>query len=153
MAIELTHVYELQGIRDKEETLLRQASELAKGELSDLNLIPEIYRHFNEIQLGRGRRGQIGNRLYRKQFVFLILYLFSPGTLAGKDIRRGVRKALAETLGFKSSTAITNLCADLLFLYDNHREFRHGINVVHRRLQARISGVPKKEISAPKVQN
>ena len=66
------------------------------------------------------------------------MFLYSPGTLAGGKIGKGIRDALAKVLGFKAPTAISNLCTDVMFLYSNYKDFRRDINCIYVQILERF---------------
>ena len=77
--------------------------------LKDKSLIHEIYKIFVELLNKRGCPPNIDSVTQRKKFIFIILYLFSPSSLAGGKMTSGLRPEIAKVLGVQSECTISTI--------------------------------------------
>lgn len=110
---------------EKARTALRQAivdNELATSpKLKDLNLIPKIYGIFNDIKESNITVND------RKEFIFVVIYLYSPNKFFGGKMPQGMRKAISKTMQI-DSTCISRTCTELMVLYTTYKDFRQGVD-------------------------
>jgi len=109
--------------------------------LTDFNQIPVIYKWFLNISENLNQPYQVGNVIHRKKFLFIILLLYSPGTLIGKPMLRGLRDKLAKTLKLSSRSTISDNCANLIIYYNSFKEYRNDIDLVYQQLFDQIQAV------------
>ena len=81
-------ISELGDIRKKQADLIKREKQLKEPKLTDLNLIPIIYEWFKEILSEMEFSPNPESPQQRKVFLFIILFLYNPGALAG-DNRMG----------------------------------------------------------------
>lgn len=105
--------------RRKAKLLIKEA-ELSEPILTDLSLLGNIYDLFMSYRNVK----KIGC-LQRKQFVFIILYLYSPSALTGKKMLRGLRDRLCEVLGC-TRTNISHDYVKVCQFYNSYNEFRNS---------------------------
>lgn len=124
-------IKQLNEIHQEQETLAKREKELSTPKLTDLELIPTIFKWFCELlKENKSKKKDYQTEKYQK-FIFIILFLYTPNTLAGGKIRRGVRDKLAEVLGYKSPTAISNFSSSIMFVYKTYDEYQADINRVY----------------------
>lgn len=138
MVQEFSIVSELKSIREQKLRLLEREQELSEPKLSDLELIPTIYKWFCELVGNCGLPERRAGLRFRKQFIFIILFLYSPSTLAGGKVAKGIRDILANILGLKAPTGISNIHKDVTFLYYNCREDRQNIDYLYTEILNRL---------------
>lgn len=110
--------------RDLQETAngaLAVAKEALEPRLSDTSLIGEIYTHFRNFIKGLGKSHHSERR---REFMFIVAYLYCPSVLIGGPMPRGFRGILKELLHVESPSAISNYTTDLFFLYNHYKDFR-----------------------------
>lgn len=114
---------------EKARTALRQAivdNELATSpKLKDLNLIPKIYKVFEEL---KGNEIKVNDR---KEFIFVVIYLYSPNKFFGGKMPQGMRKAISKAAKI-DSTCISRTCTELMVLYTTYSDFRQGVDELLR---------------------
>ena len=114
---------------EKARTALRQAivdNELATSpKLKDLNLIPKIYKVFEEL---KGNEIKVNDR---KEFIFVVIYLYSPNKFFGGKMPQGMRKAISKATKI-DSTCISRTCTELMVLYTTYSDFRQGVDELLR---------------------
>lgn len=140
MTKEFSSIVELKAIREQKSRLTERENELSSPELKDLSLIPKIYEWFKEILAERDCPPNPESVTQRKKFLFIVLFLFTPSTLAGGRLPNGVRAALADVLPKVSPCVISNNIADILFIYQNYKDFRSDIGHLYSEIINRISG-------------
>ncbi|WP_197018049.1 hypothetical protein [Prevotella sp. HUN102] len=121
---------------EKARTALRQAiveNELATSpKLKDLSLMPKMYEVFEEM---KGRNITVNDR---KEFIFAVIYLYSPCKFFGGKMPQGMRKAISRTMKI-DSTCISRTCTELMVLYTTYSDFRQGVdellNAVLKKLE------------------
>lgn len=132
---EFSIISEIKSIREDIARLSSLESELTRPTLSDLSLIPTIYDWVIEAaKLLPKRRKSILD----KEFIFIVLFLYSPGTLAGSKIKLGVRKQIADSLGLNSCTAVSNKCDLIVFMYKTYKYFREDLSFIYSKIMENI---------------
>lgn len=110
---------------EKARTALRQAiadNELATSpRLKDLSLIPNIYEIFEQM---KGKEIKVNDR---KEFIFVIIYLYSPNKFFGGKMPQGMRKSISNAAKI-DSTCISRTCTELMVLYTTYSDFRQGVD-------------------------
>ena len=77
-----SEIAEIKSIREQKSKLSEREKELTEPILTDLDMIGTLYRWFQEI-ISQKETFRLGNVTQRKKFIFIILFLYSPSTLAG----------------------------------------------------------------------
>lgn len=107
-------------------TALRQAiadNELATSpKLKDLSLIPKIYQVFEQM---KGKEIKVNDR---KEFIFVIIYLYSPNKFFGGKMPQGLRRAITKATKVTCASVISVTCTELMILYTNYPDFRQGVD-------------------------
>ncbi|MEI3107214.1 MAG: hypothetical protein V8T16_17585 [Parabacteroides merdae] len=98
-----SEIAEIKSIREQKSKLSEREKELTEPILTDLDMIGMLYRWFQEI-ISQKEIFRSGNVTQRKKFIFIILFLYSPSTLAGGKMKNGLRDKLAEVLGVNAQT-------------------------------------------------
>lgn len=141
MELDFNKITRLEKIRVEKSELSREENALISPVLKDNRLVRVVHGIFTGILNERGSPPGVDSVLTRKKFIFIILYLFSPGTLAGGKIKAGLREEMSRVLGIQSKTVISNNLDDIMFLYRNYKDFRedtgHLYTGILERLKAR----------------
>ena len=111
---------------EKARTALRQAiadNELVTSpRLKDLSLIPKIYEIFEQM---KGKEIKVNDR---KEFVFVIIYLYSPNKFFGGKMPQGLRRAITKATKITCANVISVTCTELMVLYTTYSDFRCGVD-------------------------
>lgn len=111
---------------EKARTVLRQAivdNEIATSpKLKDLNLIPKIYKVFEQM---KGKEIKVNDR---KEFVFVVIYLYSPNKFFGGKMPQGLRRAISQAAKVTCASVISATCTELMVLYTTYSDFRQGVD-------------------------
>lgn len=128
-------ISEIKTIREKIAGLSSIESELSKPTLSDFAHVETIYEWFKELSAKGPKRD---NATLRKEFIFIVLYLYSPGALAGGKMKSGLRNKIAEVLGVKAMSAVSNKLDSVSFSYKMYKYFRQDLNRIFEGIQERL---------------
>ena len=111
---------------EKARTALRQAiadNELATSpRLKDLSLIPKIYEIFEQM---KGKKIKVNDR---KEFIFVVIYLYSPNKFFGGKMPQGLRRAITKATKITCANVISVTCTELMVLYTTYSDFRRGVD-------------------------
>ena len=132
-----SEIAEIKSIREQKSKLSEREKELTEPILTDLDMIGMLYRWFQEI-ISQKEIFRSGNVTQRKKFIFIILFLYSPSTLAGGNIKNGLRDKLAEVIGVNAQTTISNNRNNLVFSYQLYKYFRQDVDWRYGEMMERI---------------
>ncbi|MDR2968295.1 MAG: hypothetical protein LBV32_01670 [Tannerellaceae bacterium] len=121
-------IEEMQAIRIQKSELEKKETILSTPLLTDFTLIDLLYGWFKEGLADGNCPHPSGCVTQRKKFLFLILYFYSPASLAGGKMRNGLRDKLAQVLEMHSRTTISDNCADVVFFYNRYKYFRNEVD-------------------------
>lgn len=138
MVKEFSVVSELKAIREQKSRLSERENKLSAPVLSDLELIPVIYEWFKEVLSEMAFPPQVECITQRKKFLFIVLFLFSPSVLAGGRMPNGMRKSLEEVFPNVNPCTISNNLADVVFLYQQYKDFRQDIEYIYTEIVNRL---------------
>lgn len=137
MVKEFSAVSELKSIREQKSRLSEREQELAKPMLHDYSLIGEIYGWFKEVLSGLAFPPFVDSPTQRKKFIFIILFLYSPSTLAGGKMKVGLRDKIAEVTGGTGSL-ISHNCEDVTLFYQQYKSYRQDIDYLYIEILNRL---------------
>lgn len=120
--------------------------------LTDLSMVPVIYDWFCELSDERGTDTArqvygfffdtvIGGALpveRRRQFIFVILYLYAPNRLFSGKMPKGLRRAIARTLGVQSDTVLSDNANDVLKRYEIYKSWAKDVEKVLGEILERL---------------
>lgn len=122
---------------EKARTTLRQAivdNEIATSpKLKDLNLIPKIYKVFEELK-GKEIKGKEIKVNDRKEFIFVVIYLYSPNKFFGGKMPQGLRRAITKATKVTCASVISATCTELMVLYTTYSDFRQGVDELMNKI-------------------
>ena len=104
MEFNIEKIIRIKRIRMEKSILSEEENALSEPILTDQSLICKIYQHFTCTLNEMGCPPNPKSVTQRKKFIFIILYLYSPSTLAGGKMARGLREELSKTLGVQSTS-------------------------------------------------
>lgn len=128
----IDRLVEIQGER---EALHREERSLSSPSMMDYDDVGRVYRFCCQAygELHPDRHGS-GSEL-RRQAIFVILFLYSPRTLAGGRMNSGLRRRIAEVMGLEPSN-VSHYHADVWFYYSVYADFREDIDNLFARVFA-----------------
>ncbi|WP_294470918.1 hypothetical protein [uncultured Bacteroides sp.] len=113
-------VYDLEVICKQEAELKEMKKKLEVPLLTDKEYIPMIIKWICELSAENLKSDSFISDI-KKVSIFIILYLYSPISLASRKMESGFRSLFAKELAYKSPSGVTNhLTNDLLFQHKQH---------------------------------
>lgn len=100
--------------------------------LSDLSIIPDIYKVYLDIEKDKADTADA-----HKQLIFCLVYLFCPSKFSGGKMPRGVRQAIVKATGMNSAF-ISKSCTELVILYATYPDFQKGVDRMFRIIKDRL---------------
>lgn len=131
ITLDLRRITCAKDLQDVANGALATAKEALKPRLSDTSLIGEIYSHFREFISSMGKSHHSEKR---REFMFIIAYLYCPNVLIGGTMPKGFRGILKELFHVESPSAISNYTTDLFFLYNHYRDFREVVEGAYKHI-------------------
>ena len=107
-------------IKENQRALSKEEFALSRATYNDYSQIRTIYDTFPDGQMNSAF-------LKRKEFLFVILLLYSPSALAGGRMRRGLREVIAVTVGCSCSN-VSHDYQNVWFYYVRYKKFREDVN-------------------------
>lgn len=138
MVNDFSIIEQIKSVKEKKEELARIEQNLSTPTLTDKSLIPVIYEMFKEFLAGQDFSPMPESPHQRKKFVFVILFLYSPKTLAGYHSPKGLRDAIAKAIGLHDVTFISNNIETVAFLSQNDKYFREDIEYLYTEIINRL---------------
>lgn len=117
----------LRSIKDERTKLDDEEKMLSNPALSDYDDIPKIFDYCHEAYEQLHPRTRVRASEIRRKYLFVILFLYSPKTLAGGKMSSGLRTKIAEALGVEP-TNISHYHSDIWFYYTVYSDFREDVN-------------------------
>lgn len=129
MVKDFSSIIELKSIREQKSRLSEREKELEEPILTDLSLLDKLYEWFKEISYNKEQKRD-ERILQRKKFIFIVLFLYSPSTLAGGKMKIGLRDKLCEVMNINERSTLSKSLNNLFFHYQIYKYFRHDINSI-----------------------
>lgn len=109
----------------------------ATPKLTDMKLIPKILDWFCESKKISKHEMTVP---LREQFLFIILYLYSPVKLVGKKKKmiNKLRITLNEALGVTSKNVLSNDCFNLYSYYLKNKSIRKSVEETYYFIEAKL---------------
>ncbi|WP_106832209.1 hypothetical protein [Parabacteroides pacaensis] len=133
-----SEISELKTIREQKSRLSEREAELTQPMLTNLSMVEVLYEWFKEILAGRNCPPNIESVTQRKKFIFIVLYLYCPSALAGGKMAKGLREKLSEILGVKAPSTISNNIANVVFIYNQYKNFRRDVEWMYSEIVSRL---------------
>ncbi|MCM0314272.1 hypothetical protein [Bacteroides fragilis] len=135
----IDQITDAKSIKELQESLEYRRKLLSTPILSDLRLIETIYDIFNAIESTKSIPPRKGSVNQRKKFCFIALRLYSPATiLFGDQMIKGLRKKIAEILGVRAFSSISDYCEDVIFLYKTYKSFRPNMDYLYKEMLSQL---------------
>lgn len=126
--------------------------------ITDMTLIPVIYEWFVELS---GNDEETARQVYglfpdavrggaipaerRRQFIFIILYLYAPNRLFAGKMPKGLRRTIARTLGVQSDTVLSDNANDVLKRYEIYKQWAKDVDKVLAVIIERLKAHDRRE--------
>lgn len=120
----------LQRVRRKIIELNAAMTELGEPVLDDLELLPMIYQVYLDFFRNRGQEAQATKVYNRQKLILIVLYLYSPRSLAGGKMRIGLRDKISELFGITAKTTVSDNSNTAVCHYKHYRDFRKDVDAL-----------------------
>lgn len=131
-------ILELKSIKEEQIRLSEKEKELSKPLLKDLSLISTIFEWYCELRGNCGLPERRDGSAFRQKFIFIILLLYSPNSLAGGKMARGIRDILAGILRVKTPSGISNNYSNVMDFYNIYEGYRKDMNYLYEEILNRL---------------
>lgn len=132
--IEITRIVKIKVLREQQDAISKQLKQNQMPILTDRALIPDVWRCVCEIPVPKTYNDYMRNRC----FLFICLYLFAPSVLMGGTMPCGFRNDLREIIGTHSRSAVSNMTKNLMFYYQEYKDFRNYVNESYALVERRL---------------
>ena len=134
--IDFARIVSIKTLRLKVEEATNEMDAAGRPILLDWSLIPKVHDCFVEYAHHEGICPDDFTK--RRQFIFIALYLFAPKVLVGGKMPIGLRDRLCDALSLNARTALSNQVKDLIFFYQEYKDFRDGVNEAYAYIEERL---------------
>lgn len=138
MVNDFSIIQQIKSIKERKDELTRVEADISTPTFGDKSLIPIIYQVFKEVLSEQDFQPMPDSPHQRKKFVFVILFLYSPKTLAGYPVPHGLRDSIAKAIELKDVTFISNNIETIVFLYHNDKYFKSDIEYLYTGIINRL---------------
>jgi hypothetical protein len=134
LLVDCDKISAIKSLRAEYVKLEKQLNKLTHPILSDFTLIDMIYSIFCDVILSKDTNATITDSYQQKKFIMVVLYLYSPRSLAGENMRKGLRQRIATAVGAKVQSSISIHASNVIVLYRSYRDFRRDVNLILTRV-------------------
>lgn len=134
--IDFTRIANIKTLHKQAEDAMARVEAAERPMLMDWSLIADAYYAFTAFVAEKGKSPDDYTK--RRQFVFIILYLFAPKVLAGGKMPTGLRDRICDVLGLNARSALSNQVKDLMFFYQEYKDFRDGVNEAYAHIEEKL---------------
>lgn len=138
MIEEFNKITELKSTLVEKTKLREKVNVLSKPLLKDAHHIPMIYEWFCEIS---GYETGIDTDLStdkKYQFLFIIMCLYSPASILGKSLVKGVRGAVAEVFHYQHGSGVSNHLPKVPIMYSTYKDFSSQVDSIYLEIKERL---------------
>lgn len=128
---------QIQDLNKRKELLLIEEQNATKAILTDFELIPLLYKWFKEAQAEIARKE--GEVTKRREFLFIVLYLYAPKSLIKGHLPDGLRDTLVNALNSVNKSSISNDINYLYLFYKQYINFRNAVEYAYAFIMDKLS--------------
>lgn len=128
----------MRSIREEKARIMAKESELSTPKLTNLKYVPMTYEWFGELAAKREESSRKAKIEMAKKFLVVTLLFYSPATLAGGKMIKGLRNVLAQLFSLNAPTAVSNYCTDALAWYDRYKSFQKEVDYFYEEILVRL---------------
>lgn len=115
--------------------IIERYNNIFRGKLSDLTKLPMLYEWYQGTTARHGFNSDARNNNH-KQFVYVILMLYSPASLFGGKISRELRTEIASLLRLKSPTILYHMRDRSVVWMRTYKAFASEVNIAYEEITA-----------------
>ena len=126
-------VSRLRRIKEEKDRLNTEELVLSSPSITDLGKVGDIFELCKEAVKESDPRSNPLSAANRRKSLFVILYLFSPKTLAGGKMSLGLRNEVARVMNISPSN-VSHCYKNAWFFYEVYKDFREEVNDLFARV-------------------
>lgn len=138
MELDFKKIERIREIRKEKSLLSEEENKLSAAVLIDRGQMLKVKDYIFDILKEEDCPVKDSIAQTRRKFVFVVLYLYSPSTLAGGKMPDGLREAIANSFGIQAKSSISNDFSDMVFQYEHYTDFRKDVHYIFDRLIPRL---------------
>lgn len=115
--------------------LNRRIDELTRPVLKDMSKIPDIYRSLSDDMRNEDCKLRVH---YRKVFLMVVILLYSPTALIGRNMRSGLCSRIASVLRC-GPTSVSHYAYSILFSYMKVKRFQRDVDHLYGKVISEMS--------------
>ena len=110
--------------------LEKKEANLLPTQLNDLECIPMLFEYFCRLKSFDKERSKTLDSDLRKEFIFIILYLYCPKVIVDdkRKMIKGLRKAITQLLGLDAPTGISNIVSGIYVWFTTYKVNQYTTN-------------------------
>lgn len=135
--MEVTDICRIKEIRSHLNRLKLEESKLLRPALTDLSKVSHVMDIISKNDKKLHVYGQMDVNTHRQSQIFVLLFLYSPGTILGDSMPIGLREAISKEMSV-SPSRISNYAHNVGFLWSTYSDFREHVEYLWCEVQARL---------------
>jgi len=135
--MEVIDIKRIKEIRSQITKLKAEEKMLLKPSMTDLSMVGHIIEIIERNDRKLHVYSQMNSTTKRQTKIFILLWMYSPGTLLGDAMPIGLRKVIAGKLS-SSLSRISDYAHDVGFLWLNSSDFREHVEYLWCEVQASL---------------
>lgn len=124
---EMNRVERLRQVHSEIERLAEEERMLARPTVTNMGMIRNLFDVFCLTLKYQDTESNPLDTNNRKKFLYAILYLFSPSTLAGQVMKHKMRRCVSDIIGC-TPTGVSRDYKTSIFFYATYSDFRNSVN-------------------------
>ena len=116
----------------------REFNDVFASTLNDLSLIPYIYKWYRDCAAENKFSSDRRNNNY-KQFIFIILLLYSPASLFGGKIRNDLRTSIADLLHLRANTIVYHMRDRVVVWIGTYKIFADEVAIAYEDIMMHLN--------------
>lgn len=105
--------------------------------IADTERVKAVYDYCAEAYVQLAPQSQLDTPFVRRRILFVILFLFSPKTLAGGKMTHGLRAKIAAAMNMEPSN-VSHYHTNILFYYKVYKDFRDDVNNIFKDVYEKL---------------
>ena len=125
----MNKVEALKKVKADKELLVAEERRLSIPAVMNIDMIRNLYDVFVMSLRRQNPKADPKDTTNRKKFLYAILYVCSPATLAGDVMRHKLRECVSSIIGC-TPTGVSRDYKTALFFYDTYKEFHESVDLI-----------------------
>ena len=148
--------HQLEQALDTVKICQRHYNSVFEATLTDVSLIPQIFKWYRQCAQDHNFGSDCRNNNY-KQFIFIILFLYSPASLFGGKIKNDLRTTVADLLHLRANTIVYHMRDKVVVWIGTYKVFADEVTIAYediiQHLQTAQLTIPESRDFVPLIQH